>query len=58
MLGLELTQNRQDNGAPPEFELQLVPMGGGPIVSPQILRDIYFLELKWAMEPLVENGIP
>ena len=29
----------------------------GPIVSPQILRDIYFPELTWAMAPLVENGI-
>ena len=29
----------------------------GPIVSPHILREIYFPELKWAMEPLVENGI-
>jgi len=29
----------------------------GPIVSPEILRDIYFPELKWAMEPLVENGV-
>jgi hypothetical protein len=26
-------------------------------VAPRILRDIYFPELKWAMEPLVENGI-
>jgi hypothetical protein len=29
----------------------------GPIVSPQILRDIYFPALKWAIQPLIENGI-
>ncbi|MBT6146184.1 MAG: hypothetical protein HOH74_12180 [Gemmatimonadetes bacterium] len=29
----------------------------GPIISPQLLRQIYFPELKWAMEPLVDNGI-
>jgi len=30
---------------------------GGPLVSPHILRELYFPELKWSMEPLVENGI-
>jgi len=29
----------------------------GPIVSPGVLREIYFPELRWAMEPLIENGI-
>ena len=29
----------------------------GPIVSPTILRDLYFPELRWAVEPLVEGGI-
>jgi len=31
--------------------------GKGPLVSPQVLRNIYFPELKWAMQPLVENEI-
>jgi len=29
----------------------------GPIVSPAILREIYFPELRWSLEPLVENDI-
>lgn len=29
----------------------------GPIMSPAMLRDLYFPALKWAMEPLVEAGI-
>ncbi|MBN1348105.1 hypothetical protein JXJ21_01715 [candidate division KSB1 bacterium] len=43
--------------APFVYSGQDICMGSGPLVSPQILRDIYFPELKWAMEPLVENGI-
>jgi hypothetical protein len=43
--------------APFVYSGQDICMGGGPIVSPQMLRDIYFPELKWALEPLVENGI-
>jgi len=43
--------------APFVYSGQDICMGSGPIVSPQILREIYFPELKWAMEPLVENGI-
>jgi hypothetical protein len=31
--------------------------GSGPIISPSLLREVYFPELKWAMQPLVENGI-
>ncbi|MGD9497685.1 MAG: uroporphyrinogen decarboxylase family protein [Armatimonadota bacterium] len=30
---------------------------GGPLMSPAMLREIYFPELKWAMAPLVEAGI-
>jgi uroporphyrinogen-III decarboxylase len=26
-------------------------------MSPQMLRELYFPELKWAMEPLIEGGI-
>ncbi|HOS92464.1 MAG TPA: uroporphyrinogen decarboxylase family protein [Armatimonadota bacterium] len=29
----------------------------GPIMSPAALREIYFPELKWCLEPLVEAGI-
>jgi len=43
--------------APFVYSGQDICTGRGPIVSPQILRDIYFPELKWAMQPLIENGI-
>lgn len=29
----------------------------GPLMSPAMLRDLYFPELRWAMEPLVEGGV-
>jgi len=29
----------------------------GPIVSPQTLRELYFPELRWCLEPLVEGGV-
>jgi hypothetical protein len=29
----------------------------GPLMSPAMLRDLYFPELKWSMEPLIEAGI-
>ena len=29
----------------------------GPMASPRLLRQLYFPELKWALEPLVEAGI-
>ena len=29
----------------------------GPIISPAMLRELYFPELKWALEPLVEGEI-
>ncbi len=43
--------------APFVYGGQDICMGSGPIVSPEILRNLYFPELKWAVEPLVENGI-
>jgi hypothetical protein len=43
--------------APYVYGGQDICTSNGPIVSPQILRDLYFPELKWAMQPLVENGI-
>ena len=43
--------------APFVYSGQDICTGNGPIVSPEILRDLYFPELKWAMEPLIENGI-
>lgn len=30
---------------------------GGPIMSPQMLRELYFPELRWCVEPLVSAGI-
>ena len=29
----------------------------GPIISPAMLRDLYFPELRWCVEPLVEAGV-
>ncbi len=43
--------------APFVYGGQDICASSGPIVSPQILRHLYFPELKWAMEPLVENGL-
>lgn len=43
--------------APFVYSGQDICSSAGPIVSPHILREIYFPELKWAMEPLVENGM-
>ena len=43
--------------APFVYSGQDICTSGGPILSPRILRDIYFPELGWAMEPLVESGI-
>lgn len=43
--------------APFVYSGQDICTSRGPIVSPRILRDIYFPELKWAMQPLIENGI-
>ena len=43
--------------APFVYSGQDICAGRGPIVSPEILRAIYFPELKMAVEPLVENGI-
>ncbi len=43
--------------APFVYSGQDICFGTGPIVAPEILREIYFPELKWCMEPLVENGV-
>ena len=43
--------------APFVYGGQDICVSSGPIISPHILREIYFPELKWAMAPLVENGI-
>lgn len=43
--------------APFVYSGQDICFGSGPIVAPEILREIYFPELKWAVEPLVRNGI-
>jgi len=43
--------------APFVYSGQDICTANGPIADPAILRKIYFPELKWAMEPLVKNGI-
>ena len=49
---------REKHGiAPFVYGGQDICTGAGPIIAPALLRDIYFPELKWAMEPLVDNGI-
>jgi len=43
--------------APFVYSGQDICTSRGPIASPELLREIYFPELRWCMEPLVENGI-
>jgi len=43
--------------APFAYTGQDICTSQGPIMSPQMLRELYFPELKWCLEPLVENGI-
>jgi len=43
--------------APFAYTGQDICTSKGPIMSPQMLRELYFPELKWAMEPLVEGGV-
>jgi hypothetical protein len=43
--------------APFVYTGQDVCGSGGPLMSPTLLREIYFPELKWSMEPLMEAGI-
>jgi len=43
--------------APFVYSGQDICTAKGPIISPAVLREIYFPELKWCLEPLIENGI-
>jgi uroporphyrinogen decarboxylase len=43
--------------APFVYGGQDICTAGGPIMSPEMLRDLYFPELKWCLEPLVEGGV-
>ncbi len=43
--------------APFAYTGQDICTATGPIISPGELREIYFPELRWCLEPLVENGI-
>ena len=43
--------------APFVYSGQDICAGGGPIVAPETLRDIYFPELRWCLEPLVDAGV-
>jgi hypothetical protein len=43
--------------APFTYTGQDICTSRGPIMSPEMLRELYFPELKWCLEPLVEAGI-
>ena len=43
--------------APFAYGGQDICTAAGPIIAPQVLREIYFPELRWCLEPLVENRI-
>ncbi|MGI5816608.1 MAG: uroporphyrinogen decarboxylase family protein [Armatimonadota bacterium] len=45
------------NLAPFVYSGQDICGSGGPLISPAMLRELYFPELAWAMEPLVEAGV-
>ena len=49
--------HEKHGAAPFVYSGQDICGGSGPIVAPAILRQIYFPELRWAVEPLVSNGI-
>lgn len=45
-------------GLPPfAYTGQDICGANGPLMSPNMLREIYFPELKWCLEPLVENNV-
>lgn len=48
---------RKHGIAPFVYTGQDICTSKGPIVSPELLREFYFPELKWCLEPLVESGI-
>jgi hypothetical protein len=43
--------------APFVYSGQDICTSKGPIISPALLREIYFPELRWCVEPLLEAGI-
>lgn len=43
--------------APFVYSGQDICTAKGPIMSPEMLRDLYFPELYWALEPLIDAGI-
>lgn len=58
LLNQAIVLAREKHGiAPFVYGGQDICTSGGPMVSPGILREIYFPELQWAVEPLVENRI-
>jgi hypothetical protein len=58
LLNQAIVRGHQRYGiAPFVYGGQDICAGGGPIVAPDILREIYFPELRWCCAPLVENGI-
>lgn len=58
LLNTAIVHARKKHGiAPFAYTGDDICFNDGPIVSPAMLRDLYFPELKWAFEPLVEAGI-
>ncbi|MGD9520263.1 MAG: uroporphyrinogen decarboxylase family protein [Armatimonadota bacterium] len=48
----------EKHGLPPfTYSGQDICGANGPLMSPRMLREIYFPELKWCLEPLVEEGV-
>ncbi len=48
----------EKHGLPPfAYTGQDICGANGPLMSPTMLREIYFPELKWCLEPLVENNV-
>ncbi|MGC9318788.1 MAG: uroporphyrinogen decarboxylase family protein, partial [Armatimonadota bacterium] len=43
--------------APFVYGGQDICTAGGPIMSPRMLRELYFPELRWCVQPLVDAGI-
>jgi len=48
---------RKHGIAPFVYSGQDICTAKGPIVSPALLRELYFPELRWCVQPLVENDI-
>ncbi|MFO7948515.1 MAG: uroporphyrinogen decarboxylase family protein [Armatimonadota bacterium] len=58
LLNQAIARAVEDHGiAPFVYSGQDICTAKGPIMSPAMLRDLYFPQLQWAVEPLVEAGV-